>query len=60
MYRRLTTVAASIATVMALSAAPALAGHDHLSSRQTDNAIRWQRDKHRSTMRPTVATTGSM
>jgi hypothetical protein len=29
MYRRLFTVAASIATVMALSAAPALAGHDH-------------------------------
>ncbi|NNC93194.1 MAG: hypothetical protein HKN80_11965 [Acidimicrobiia bacterium] len=29
MYRRLVTVATSIATVMALSAAPALAGHDH-------------------------------
>ena len=29
MYRRLITVAASIATVMAMSAAPALAGHDH-------------------------------
>jgi hypothetical protein len=29
MYRRLLAVAASIATVMALSAAPALADHDH-------------------------------
>jgi len=29
MYRRFLTVAASIATAVALSAAPALAGHDH-------------------------------
>lgn len=29
MYRRLLAVAASIATVMAMSAAPALAAHDH-------------------------------
>lgn len=29
MYRRLLAIAASIATVLAMSAAPALAGHDH-------------------------------